>query len=277
MVEELSPESKLYLKEELEKVRNEFKEGLKDAQSKTTKIFTTIALIVGLLASMGIYGLVKDYMKTTIQTNVKTAIDEKLDEESVAQFEKRKGEVEKNMNEAEGLVEKLEQSRSEVEQKINMAEGYLEEILNLKKIANLPIGTIIASMLDPNSFAESVADTNRTTWVLADGRDVKESGYCQLTGSPKTPDLRGMFLRGVNKGRSDADPEINRTVGSYQADAFKSHKHKLSDYRVGAEDAGKRVAVLDPSSKKVESHTMSEGFPETRPKNVAVYFYIKIN
>lgn len=93
MAEELSPESKLYVKEELEKVRNEFKEGLKDAQSKTTKIFTTIALIVGLLASMGIYGLVKDYMKTTIQT----AIDDKLGEQAVKEFKQR-------MIKAEGLV-----------------------------------------------------------------------------------------------------------------------------------------------------------------------------
>jgi hypothetical protein len=75
MPEELSPESKLYVKEEIEKVRNEFKEGLKDAQSKATKTFTTVALIVGLLASMGVYGLAKSSIKNAVEDELsKTTI-----------------------------------------------------------------------------------------------------------------------------------------------------------------------------------------------------------
>ncbi|UCE07287.1 MAG: hypothetical protein JSW07_04445 [bacterium] len=75
MAEGLSPESKLYVKEELEKVRNEFKEELKDAQSKATKIFTTVALIIGLLASVGVYGLAKSSIKNAIEDELgKTTI-----------------------------------------------------------------------------------------------------------------------------------------------------------------------------------------------------------
>jgi len=55
MPEELSPESKLYIKEEIEKVRKEFKDDLKDAQSKSTKIFSTVAMIIGLVTGIGVY------------------------------------------------------------------------------------------------------------------------------------------------------------------------------------------------------------------------------
>lgn len=44
MAEELSPESKLFVKEEIEKVRKEVKEDLKEAQSKATKTFSTVVV-----------------------------------------------------------------------------------------------------------------------------------------------------------------------------------------------------------------------------------------
>jgi hypothetical protein len=65
MAEEVSPESKLYVKEEIEKMRKEFKEDLEKANSKATKTFATIAMIIGLLGSLGIYGLVKSALSDT--------------------------------------------------------------------------------------------------------------------------------------------------------------------------------------------------------------------
>ena len=72
MAEEQSPESKLYVKEEIEKVSKEFKEELEKVRSKTTKIISTFVIVVGLLTGLGIYGAVKNYVKaalsdTTIQ------------------------------------------------------------------------------------------------------------------------------------------------------------------------------------------------------------------
>ena len=66
MAEEVSPESKLYVNEEIEKIRKEFREDLKDAQSRATKTFTTVALIIGLLASVGVFGLAKSYVNTAL-------------------------------------------------------------------------------------------------------------------------------------------------------------------------------------------------------------------
>lgn len=68
MAEELSPESKLYVKEEIDKIRKDFKEDLKEAQSKATKTFTTVALIVGLLAGVGIWSSNMLYIKDKMST-----------------------------------------------------------------------------------------------------------------------------------------------------------------------------------------------------------------
>ncbi len=93
----------------------------------------------------------------------------------------------------------------------------LEDISDLQKIANLPIGTIVPSMLYPSQFAKAVGDLDRTTshWVLADGqKDITTSQYGQLSNKTKTPDLRGMFLRGVNEGRDDGEQDpVERKPG----------------------------------------------------------------
>lgn len=74
MPEELSPESKLYIKEEIEKVRKEFKGDLKDAQSKSTKIFSTVAMIIGLVTGIGVY------------LGINNSIKEKLNESGLSKL-----------------------------------------------------------------------------------------------------------------------------------------------------------------------------------------------
>ena len=54
MPEELSPESKLYVKEEIENVRKEIREDVEKVKSKATKTFTTVAIVVGLLTGLGV-------------------------------------------------------------------------------------------------------------------------------------------------------------------------------------------------------------------------------
>ncbi|BBO84109.1 hypothetical protein DSCO28_46750 [Desulfosarcina ovata subsp. sediminis] len=180
----------------------------------------------------------------------------------------------------------------------------LEGITELHKIANLPIGTIIPSMLEPVSFAMTVGDLpkfdpEKCKWVLADGQLIVETSlYGKLTKKKKTPDLRGMFLRGMNEGRNDGyeDPE-NRSAGDFQADAFPEHGHettaisfqknvsdKGSVYKWGKGDLGYTsdgdADMIHAEVTKVVGENVNVADkmrPETRPKNVAVYFYIKIN
>jgi len=166
----------------------------------------------------------------------------------------------------------------------------LEEISNFQLIANLPVGTIVPSMFQPSLFAEAVGDPSvfdpaKSKWVLADGqKDITRSRYGKWLGNTRfTPDLRGMFLRGMNEGRDDGkeDTEKNRAAGDYQQDALKEHGHKTdasnlswdkqSDvgYRSNNENSARQAGVYEV--------TGAIAADETRPRNVAVYFYIKIN
>jgi len=100
------------------------------------------------------------------------------------------------------------------------------------------------------------------------------------------PDLRGRFLRGVD-GAAGRDPDSGaRTpsntggnsgdaVGSVQDDNFKEHTHTITTYDTAfggsANIQGYGASVRDAPS------TNATGGAETRPKNVAVNMFIKIN
>ena len=101
MAEEMSPESKLYVKEEIEQIRKEFKEDLKEVQSKATRTFTTVALIVGLLTGLGVYlGLDYTISKALDETSIKelTAKIEGYEKEANASFTRLKN-FENNLSE----------------------------------------------------------------------------------------------------------------------------------------------------------------------------------
>jgi hypothetical protein len=103
-----------------------------------------------------------------------------------------------------------------------------------------------------------------------------------------TPDLRGVFLRGVNEGRGDGkqDPD-ERKAGSYQQDALQEHGHKTDakawEETTKGDNYGYRTSQHKASPASVDNVTNLKGARaasvavETRPRNVAVYYYIKIN
>ena len=199
--------------------------------------------------------------------------------------------IQKLETDAEDLFESIRKQEQEASDAVLRI---LDDERLLKRL-RLPIGTIVPSMLDPNEFAEAVGDPNRTTWVLADGNDITDSQYGKLSKKKNTPDLRGMFLRGVNEGRKDGkqDSKATRTAGDYQADALQQHGHAttaiwpVTGYLKKAYprwDADKPGYTAHPDGKNapqvrlsVTTVTGPKAEAETRPKNVAVYFYIKIN
>lgn len=93
MPEELSPESKLYVKEEIEKMRKEFKEEVEKAKSKATKTLSTVAIVVGLLTGLSVYG--------GAQTYIDTAISKGLEEKGITDLV---ADVNNYVEQAEGLV-----------------------------------------------------------------------------------------------------------------------------------------------------------------------------
>lgn len=164
----------------------------------------------------------------------------------------------------------------------------------------VPLGTVMASVLIPSDFSRVVGDDavfhpENSKWAPADGRDIGRSRYGRLTGRDTAPDLRGIFLRGLNSfdpnrpSRADGfqDPE-DRTVISLQMDAFQGHFHRLENgtavlRKVTTREARNGEGTWDSSTVEVKEPTSDgeNGNPrvgeETRPKNAAVYYYIKIN
>jgi hypothetical protein len=99
------------------------------------------------------------------------------------------------------------------------------------------------------------------------------------------PDLRGVFLRGLNQfdpyspvpqDNSRNDTDKDRTVGSYQKDEFKKHSHNISEE--SSENVTAGGSALVKNSQRSNRKTDDAGtVDETRPKNIAVYYYIRIN
>lgn len=95
------------------------------------------------------------------------------------------------------------------------------------------------------------------------------------------PDGRGLFLRGMNDGRADGkgDPSNDRKIADYQADEFKEHNHDYRDMRnsddVESDNSDERAAGT--SDHDPLRTTGNRGGAETRPRNISLYIYIKVN
>ena len=171
----------------------------------------------------------------------------------------------------------------------------------------LPVGTIIASVLKPRVFL----DGRRDKWHLADASSIPEGELSRLVkqhglkipDDSRLPDLRGMFLRGQNDGRVDGkgDPQEKRQVGSYQSAATGQpstpftgkarfsgkHQHGFNAaiaYMSGPDKGHERAkpsgrkGTTEPADPHEHSVSITGGGDvETRPGNVSVYFYIKVN
>jgi hypothetical protein len=175
----------------------------------------------------------------------------------------------------------------------------------------IPVGTIICSVLSYKSFLEAnkldkMNNSNMSIalWVPCDGRQVPESKYFPYAG--RVPDLRGVFLRGINTygdasanfgsvvdvSNAQKNPE-NKVANEFQGDTFQGHSHNFSGDIVVANDGAHPPTHLTASRPgelqrnksynfvKGASTDGTNGTPrvsiETRPKNVTVYYYIRIN
>jgi hypothetical protein len=171
----------------------------------------------------------------------------------------------------------------------------------------VPVGSVMSSPLTPDEFSQAAGDATlfdptKSKWALADGRQVVGSTFDNLVDGNRVPDLRGLFLRGMNAGRSDAlrDPDDQRLPGTSQAWATglpKSglqastegeHAHNGPQGSAGfvgggagahasGEHAGPAYGATAMSNAGAHVHSIAGGDAETRPNNAAVYFYMRIN
>jgi microcystin-dependent protein len=160
---------------------------------------------------------------------------------------------------------------------------------------DLPIGSIIIWAGDEQDVP--------TSWRVCNGKALKKTDYPDLystlgenwvrdEGYNKDffciPDLRGVFLRGVNDDRTDGfrDPDVDKRVrlksdstiakdspGSYQACDIQAHQH---NFVVGGGSSGPRSAVSVDTHRESEYPTGAAGQNETRPVNAYVHYLIKV-
>ncbi|MBN1306446.1 MAG: hypothetical protein JXA18_00915 [Chitinispirillaceae bacterium] len=183
---------------------------------------------------------------------------------------------------SEMLVDSIAELRSikeemtKIDSLADVTQSLSDSMVKIKNTVHLPIGTIIGSMLNPEKFRQFFPGDS-TLWILADS-STASAEFFAATGKSNIPDLRGVFLRGINSDRSGtlSDPDGEREAGSSQADAFKSHNHSRMQFVSGATNSG-TWGVLDNTDRgHSTTSSSSTGGAETRPRNVAVYWYIKV-
>lgn len=133
------------------------------------------------------------------------------------------------------------------------------------------LGAVISSML---TAAQMTAEDSN--WQLCDGSSCAGTDYATVTGNTTVPDMRGAFLRG-NDPSATRDPDgASRALGSFQNEEFKSHNHAGLFYGAGS-NAGVIGSGWADSAVYPSHSTQVAGGAETRPKNISVNYYIRVN
>ncbi|MBL4774492.1 MAG: tail fiber protein [Mariprofundus sp.] len=150
------------------------------------------------------------------------------------------------------------------------------EVMALIAAAAMPVGAAIPFF----------GGTVHTGYLKANGAAMSRTSYADLfaeigtsygAGDGSTtfnlPDSRGEFMRGWDDARGI---DSGRSLGTWQADAIKSHTHY---WRVASVSAVSGVGYPNIAGGNKGDNTAylttSSGGSETRPRNLAVQFLIK--
>ena len=120
----------------------------------------------------------------------------------------------------------------------------------------------------PSGYFEcNGAAISRTTYADLFARIGTTSGSGNGSTTFNIPDLRGEFVRGWDHGRG---VDSGRSVGSYQADELRSHRHTQHNLFAPAPGVDAGFGARDNTS-----NTGYTGGAETRPRNRALMYIIK--
>ncbi|WP_412471493.1 hypothetical protein [Halobacteriovorax sp. RT-1-4] len=164
------------------------------------------------------------------------------------------------------------------------------------------VGDIKTSIFSPEEFRS----IHGPAWVLMDGgkdfqrlrESFPELSLNQLLGHG-IPDARGKFLRMHNNGAKcteeneacSFDAQEGRVLGSYQEDAFQNITGTLIQIAHGRDVGSSGSGVFQhigqgnrgnaqgggrAQSYKFDASLVARTSTETRPKNIAVNFYVKV-
>ena len=124
-----------------------------------------------------------------------------------------------------------------------------------------------------------------TGWLECDGSAVSRTTEASIfdaigttygAGDGSTtfdlPDLRGMFVRGLDEGRG---LDVGRALGSDQSDAIKQTNITGGGANANWTSTSPDGKLIDPNNKSGNFTIVLPGESETRPKNVAMKYIIK--
>jgi microcystin-dependent protein len=161
-------------------------------------------------------------------------------------------------------------------------------------ISILPVGTVMPYM----GLWENLIGLRAQGWLPCDGTSYEHSAFPQLhkaignsnggdSSKFNVPDLRGVFLRGVDRHDSPRDPDsgkresqhpgghVGNGVGTYQGDAFKRHTHNTYEWNTSSFQITHHENDWNPPNERHLKPSSEAGdSTETRPKNIAVYYII---
>lgn len=168
------------------------------------------------------------------------------------------------------------------------------------------IGNFIGAGSVPiGSFTAFLGTNVPENWKEANGESLSKATYPELYAqigdrygsddslSFNLPDLRGEFIRGWDNGRG---VDTGRQLGSYQADELKSHAHYMANTGSYAHDLSTNESIYrarsvgqghmvnsnfeyDLGGSSAEANTgktSRTGGTETRPRNIAVMYIIRV-
>jgi len=138
--------------------------------------------------------------------------------------------------------------------------------------SSVPIGTVLpwtSTTIPDGHFECNGQAISRTTF--SELFAVLGTSFGSGDGSTtfNIPDLRAEFIRGLDRGRGI---DINRLLGSAQADDLKSHVHSITNIWDNGGGSGVREGS---GTQRGNVSTNATGGTETRPRNVALVFIIK--
>ena len=150
-----------------------------------------------------------------------------------------------------------------------------------KGTAELPTGSIITSAARDRSAGYLYCDgaaVSRTTYAALFAVTGTRFGAGDGSTTFNIPDLRGEFLRGWDNGRG---VDNGRALGSSQTDAFKRHTHTATNSQQFVTWQGthnpqfNRTTPVSAGQGCALAGIAPTGGTETRPRNIAVNFFIK--
>lgn len=186
-------------------------------------------------------------------------------------------------------VEETDERRPCSESTIQKIAGSINYILD--QIDSEAVGSIIASMMTE----AQIQAARGVGWIQCDGRSIVGSTLESINGFTTAPDLRGIFVRGKNNGKTGnlANKDGDLAIGTYQADKFGDHSHNADPDQNG-DYASTYIANGDGASPHVQTDSGAAKFNvdgtivpsltvdpfgsiETRPDCVVVNLFVRID